>query len=71
MKILSLLLGISYTIPNMLSFKFQRPSIKIEDVCRDGVREKAIYRAWPVGSAKKIRNLNNDFSPGKVEFFVF
>ena len=41
-KILSLLLGMSYNKPKMLSSKFQSPSIKIEDVCRDGVREKAI-----------------------------
>ena len=38
-KILSLLLGMSYNVPKMLSSKFQSPSIKIEDICRDRVRE--------------------------------
>ena len=51
---LSLLLGMSYNIPKILSSKFQSPSIKIEDVCRDRVRERPIHRAWPFGPAKKL-----------------
>ena len=38
-KILSLLLGMSYNMPKMLCSEFQSHSIKIEDICRDGVSE--------------------------------
>ena len=51
MKILNLLLGMSYNMPNMLSSKFQSPCIKI-DICFDVVRENQVHRAWPLGPAK-------------------
>ena len=51
-QILILLLGMSYNMPKLLSYKFQSPSIKIYDVRRVGVREKAIHRACPLGQLK-------------------
>ena len=39
-NILNLLLGMSYNMPKMLCSEFQSPSIKIEDVRRDGVTER-------------------------------
>ena len=41
MKILNLLLEMSYNMPKMLRSKFQSPSIEIEDIClRESVRER-------------------------------
>ena len=53
-KILNLLLGISYNMPKVLCSKFQSRSIKIEDIClREGQSNRvtegkthAIYWAW-------------------------
>ena len=57
MKILNLLLGMSYDMTKRVGYKFQSPSIKIEDVSHDGVREKAMHRTWPFGPAKNAKSM--------------